>query len=436
MRWVPSVRLTEGKPRKGVAMWEPDSKGPSQAERTAAIREALINAGDVTHFVPAEAGYLEANVIELDHTCLVYRADNGRILSELASAARLRETTFDELKAVAEGPEVQLLLHNLLVEKSRDQRGPIYAELARFGRQTEPLLISSDGVVLNGNRRLAAMRDLLAKESTSFGQFACVRAAVLPGELSDNEIEFVEAALQMAPDLKLDYGWINRRLKLRQHVDDMGVERVVAAYRLSDSEAIDRELGELALAEEYLEWIGHPQEYPLIDNQEDAFVALLRTKLQMAEKWHLYDIWQRIGFAMIKVRADLDRDIMHYFPLADPTPWQIKIWVPRSLAEDHGIVERQATGENQSLDAAAAHRLVPLLNEPRQARNTALAAMALIDTLKGGQKRLIGYADVVACLRKATQTLNQMRVEDLSDDQTRQLRAKLAALREYLAPPD
>jgi hypothetical protein len=82
-----------------------------------------------------------------------------------------------------------------LIKKSRDPKGPIYAELERHALQTDPLLIQENGVVLNGNRRLAAMRDLLSREGENCKQFTHVRVAVLRENISNNEIEFIEAVL-------------------------------------------------------------------------------------------------------------------------------------------------------------------------------------------------------------------------------------------------
>lgn len=414
-------------------MTDQEQQVPSRQDRTQAIRHALETAGEVTQFVPADTGYIEVPVVELDQSWVVYRADNGRVMSELAEAARQRETTIDDLRARAESAEVQAMLHTLLIEKARDPGGPIYAELERYGRQTDPLLIRKDGVVLNGNRRLAAMRDLLDRDAGKYDSFSRVRAAVLPGDLTEHQIEFIEAALQMAPDLKLDYGWINRRLKLRQHVTDMNRDAVIEAYRFTDPAEIDRELAQLTLAEEYLDWIGEPRHFALVADHEEAFVAL-QAQLEATPKPHLSDAWQRIGFAMIKARQRLDRKIMHYFPFTEPAPQAIKNWVLRTLAEDHGIVERQREGENRPLEPAAAERLLSIVGDPGHARDTALASMALIDTLKGDRDRLIGYSRLSALLRNAIQTLEGIRPEDLTEDQLRQLRGQMATLLELTGP--
>ncbi|MDM8167304.1 hypothetical protein [Roseovarius sp.] len=408
----------------------PDLTPTPKPDRTDHIDRAVARAGDATHFVPAESGYLEVPVVELDQRHLVYRADNGRVLSELTDAARARDTPLDTLKSNADTGDIQHLLHDLLIDKARDPGGPIYAELERFGRQTDPLLIREDGTVLNGNRRLASMRQLIATDPDRYGGFSTVRAAVLPEGLTEQEIEFIEAALQMAPDLKLDYGWINRRLKLRQHAADMGPDRVVEAYRFPGPDAIDRELAELALAEDYLDWVGEPGRFQRLAAQEETFTAL-QAQLASVQQPHLAKIWRRIGFAMVRARDTLDRNILHYFPFTDPVPPVTRNWVPRSLAEDNGIAERQPEGENRPLDKPGANRLLPLVSDPARAENTALAAMALMDTLKGNQDRLLGFTRLHNLLRSANKTLEGMKVDELTEEQRRAIRAQLAAIQQY-----
>jgi hypothetical protein len=153
-----------------------------------------------------------------------------------------------EWRAAQETPAVQEVLHGLLLRKAEDRAGPIFAELQRLGQQTEPLLALFDGLVVNGNRRLAAMRELLRRDPRRYAPFAEVAVAVLPEGTAPDEVEYVEAALQMAPETKLGYGWLDRRLKLRRQRDVLGLptQQIMEAYRIDDAGQILRELGELA----------------------------------------------------------------------------------------------------------------------------------------------------------------------------------------------
>lgn len=378
--------------------------------------------------MPAEGGYLELPEIDLPNTALVYRVDNGRIMSELADYADRHGMSLGDVKNRHETQEVQAVLHGLLVGKAQDPSGPIYYELEKHRRQTEPLLIQSDGTVLNGNRRLAAMRELLAQDAERFAGFETVRAAVLPADLGKNELEFIEAALQMAPDLKLDYSWINRRLKLRQHVEDMDTKSIVAAYRFKDSGAIDDELAELALVEDYLRWIQKPQHYSLVETHEEAFV-LLRGHLQRQKNKILADLWRIVGFAMILSEKALDKPITHYYPFTDPVPSLLPQWVMRTFAEDRGLTpDHQQPGENRPVDKALAGRLRPLIDDCRHAESTTRAVIAMSDMLKGDEGRLIGSTRVLQHLRKARRLMDDLPVADLAPGQLRQIRSEVAAL--------
>ncbi len=404
---------------------------PPETARTESIERALTEAAEGTHFVPSEEGYLELPVAQLPAEVLVYRADNGRILSELADAADGLGRPLQRLKAEGEGQEVQQLLHGLLIEKAQDPDGPIYHELEKHGRQTEPLLIRRDGLVVNGNRRLAALRELAGQDPGRYGHLLSVRAAVLPAGIDNEKLEYIEAALQMAPDLKLDYSWINRRLKLRQHARDLSRERVMAAYRFADAAEIDTELGELELAEAYLSWIGEPSHFRLIAEAERRFRDLY-AQLTVLKPPHLADLWRLIGFAMIRAEPRLDANIGHYFPFTEPMPAAVRQWVLRTLAEDRGLTERQAAGQNLAVDKPLAGRIRPWLGDAAQADTIARAAIGLSDTLKGNQQRLLGTHRVLSSLKAARNALDEMDIQDMNDHDLRQIRAEFAAVQQHI----
>jgi len=195
-----------------------------------------------SYMVLFQGRYREFPVTKVPNEALVYRVENGRLAAELEEHAAATGVSVEEFRRGAETPEVQEHLHRLLVAKAKDPQGPIFAELERLGQQTEPLLVLFDGVVINGNRRLAAMRELTKRDTTAYTGFSEVSVAVLPPDTEPHEIEYVEAALQMAPETKLQYGWLDRRLKLRKQreVLRLPVEQVMAAYRIDNPADIAR----------------------------------------------------------------------------------------------------------------------------------------------------------------------------------------------------
>ncbi len=408
----------------------PIPEPPPAGERRRQIAGGL-GAASPRHVVPAPGGYVELPVATVPHELLLYRADNGRILAELAATAdRLGENPAD-LRARVADRDVQALLHDLLIAAARDPRAPIYEELAEHRRQTEPLLITRTGLVVNGNRRLAAMRALRAEDPERFDRFARVEAAVLAEDTTTADLEFMEAALQMAPSLRLEYGWINRRLKLRQHARDLDRGAIVAAYGFKEREAVDAELAELELAEAWLAWIGEPGRYARVRDDEAAFAALRRQLAGLREPAH-HALWRTLGFAMLRARDDLDADIRHYFPFAEPRPPAVRQWVPRMMAEERGLVPRQQPGENRGLDARAAKALRDAVADPAAAADTARTVVALTDTLKGDPERLLGASRVLHQLRAARRTLEAQEGDPFTPAQRRQVRAELASLLAYV----
>lgn len=399
---------------------------PERASRRDAIARAVSAHSGSIHYVPFRDGYLETPVVRLDNAMLVYRADNGRLFAELVAAGASREQEED--------PAQQQLLHDLLIDKARDPSGPIFGELQQHAKQTEPLLIAGDGIVVNGNRRLASMRELRARDAERYAAFEEISVAVLPDTLSNEDLEYIETALQLAPDLKLDYSWTNRRLKLRDHVERLSMteEEILAAYRFESSEAINRELAELELAEHYLRYAGSPGDYRLVEMLEEPFAAM-RCQLDTFNNRKVVDLWTYAGFALIHARDALERPIEQYFPFARPVPFGLVHWVLRSLAEKEGLVEPQASGENRPVDAALADLLSPLLRDPDQAERLAKRICSLSDYLRANADQEIGGAQAVAHLQQAVSSLQHVDPESLTAAQAREIHGHLLVLNDYAA---
>jgi len=267
---------------------------PQPAERQEIITKALQKSNS-SYFAPVSYGYQEIPVTAIDHTLLIYRVDNGRLLADLAE----RTENVEVLSRIRDNPEAfetQSFLHRLLLSKSKDPAGPIFDELAREAIQTEPLLVDCNGVVINGNRRLAAMRTLHAIDVSKYASFATVSAAVLPDNISPQDIEFAESALQLAPETKLGYGWIERRLKLQHQVKQLKFPEswIMKAYRLQDPGQITGELAELDLLEDYLcSFVAAPRQYSLVADAEDLFRGLQNQLTTLSDP--LARIWRGLG---------------------------------------------------------------------------------------------------------------------------------------------
>lgn len=290
------------------------------AERKARIAAALEAPVD-SMAVPYREGFRTVPVARLPLDLPVYRANNGRLAVVEGAHIHRHGLPADHFETGEDTAEVQALLHGFLAELSQHEEGPVRQALARAARQVEPILVTADGVVVNGNRRLSAMRELHAEDPGKYGVFSEVDCGVLPGETTAADLEVIEAALQLAPETKLAYGWVERRLKMRRQRDVVGLATsdIVATYQLLDEDHLDRELEELALAERYLRDFQGALDYETIADREEAFRQMHANLAPLPEPQR--HTWEAAGFALLHAaQQDPERTPTDAFPFAPARP--------------------------------------------------------------------------------------------------------------------
>lgn len=246
----------------------------------------------------------------------LYRMSNGRTQVEQMQYIEDKKLPIDFFSKGQENLSAQKAQHRILLNLSKDSKAPIYEELERVADQRKELIITEPGVVLDGNRRLAAMRDLFYKDAKTYNSFGYVDAIVLPEEANEKDLELLEAELQMAPEYKLDYGWIERRLKIRHHNNDLKIPRKVIkeTYRFLREDDINKEIQQLELAEEFLEfYLRKPRAYREVAKNEQLFKDL---QLALAEKsGSEAEIRRCFGFILAKEAGNLGNRVYSYNPI-------------------------------------------------------------------------------------------------------------------------
>lgn len=392
-----------------------------QTEIAQQCREAVKG----STFVLFRGHYRELPVIEVPLALPLYRPENGRIISQLQQRLEEKALDAERFRREVEEPWVQQELHELLLTLAQDERGPIYLELEQQAQQTESLLITRSGVVVNGNRRLAAMRDLHEQAPDAYAGFARLRVAVLPEETTAADIEYVESALQLAPETKLAYTWTNRRLKLRRQHHELGLplESILESYRLPDKQAMDVELEELALAEAYLrDYCQAAHDYERIEDSEALFVALNQALRSLDEE--LAEPWRWAGFAMIHARKRSKVKLLNYFPFTDPRP----AYAPRealvSLAQAEELLAQQAT----QLDETARQRLLDVLRDPEAAERLSRELADILDQLRIDANRREAPKKLLQHVQQARKFAEKLEAGRLSSQQKAELGSELAAI--------
>jgi len=279
-----------------------------RSEREAIISKSVIATKKTSVLDDFRGDRVDLPEIKLEISLPVYRMANCRTFSEQQSVIAKKELDKTLFSMGQESSSVQQLQHEILRKITKAAKASIanIDEVLEVEGQREPILITATGVVVNGNRRLSAMRDLYALEKVKFAQFAYIRCAVLPADTSPDEIDDIEAALQARPQTKLDYDWIGDAQLVRRQINKKRTPEEVADQLRRRPVDIKNLLQALREAELYLsDWRGKPGQYGLVsDDAEQLFKDLPKNiagqgaQLQNASRaiaWSLFDNREKLS---------------------------------------------------------------------------------------------------------------------------------------------
>ncbi len=226
----------------------------------------------------------------------------------------------------------------------------------------------------------------------------------------------------MAPETKLGYGWVDRRLKLRKQRDELRLplDQIRAAYRIEDPAQVDRELAELALAERYLDsYCGEPGRYSLVADDEILFTGLNGQLAQIDPAARPF--WEAAGFAMIHGRPADEKPERYarHFPFSPPVPADLPASGPRRLAARFGVRDG---GPDPS------QGLVAVFRDRRSSAATARLIADTLDEMRLEEMDLRAPERLLRKVRQAGRLIARLEPGRLSPDQRRALRGDLAAL--------
>jgi hypothetical protein len=244
--------------------------------------------------VPFKGQATELPVIRVDVKDLRFNVNLGRLILERISGAKLEP---DDPKAQG---EIQRLL--LDQTEAKELRSHIQEE-----GQLQPGIVSRDGTLINGNRRLAVLRSLWPE--TNDERFKYMNVAVLPKDATPGEMYLLEVNLQMTPETRARYGPITALKQLRFGLEKYKLDKGELAHAmylpLGDVEDL---LERLQIVDEYLAFIKRPTAYGLLEKGSDEadhqgkyehFVTLHRLKQMHGDKPY-WEAFQRHVFQLIR----------------------------------------------------------------------------------------------------------------------------------------
>jgi len=244
---------------------------------------------------------------------LRYNVNNGRLAMEVGQWKIENGRELDSsLK-----PDSKII-RELLLKLDESKTDELKEDLLKVG-QMEPGVITHDGVVINGNRRMAVM-ELLHDEVDSSGKWQYFDAILLPAEISQSELWKIEAGLQLSKDKVAQYHPVNELLKIRQGVlSGLKPQEIQAAIYGRSIEEIEESIERLKLIDDFLIFFdkGKPNNYGLIRTfgLHEYFINIQKSILSTAMKSGVgkRELSKRVEMAFALIRAHIlaqsDRDV-------------------------------------------------------------------------------------------------------------------------------
>ena len=238
---------------------------------------------------------------------LIYNKKNGRIATYVSQF-------IDEGK---EFPKDNVVEFNNIIEKYIERSNPDALKKTKANikimSQTEPAVVTADGVILDGNRRFTALRQL-SKEGAG-AEFNYLEAVILENDTyTEKDIKRLELNLQHAIESKVDYNPIDRLVDIyRDLIKDGGIFRV-EEYATK----VNEEIAVAKLMLEYLDYIGQSNKFYIAREQKidgpirEIYKILNSKKIDINQK----DVIKEILFlSILSLNGDVTRRLRKLKPL-------------------------------------------------------------------------------------------------------------------------
>jgi hypothetical protein len=155
----------------------------------------------------------ELPLVELEVVWVRLSTLNHRTKSEQMKAIHEKRQG-DLFSADPNGETAQSAQYDIL--SSQEGFDDLKADLKDRGQQL-PAVVTAEGVLINGNRRSAALRSLFVDDDYRPGQY--ISCLILPSDATIVEMVDLETELQIAREFKEDYTWVNEALLIEEIFD-------------------------------------------------------------------------------------------------------------------------------------------------------------------------------------------------------------------------
>lgn len=230
----------------------------------------------------------------------VYRMQNGRTRTfQREYLATHPDVAADLFTLDPDSIAAQKAQHAILQKLAEDE--DLYKEFSGGTQQTEPIIVTSTGVVVNGNRRLCVWRTLFQKDPSEYKHFEYIEVAVLPEDCDEAEIRALEKRLQIQKTHRAEYKWHTRAAMMKEEREDGAADGELAkSYGVSKKD-VDTIISALEYAEIYLQKIGKCDQWSLVDGDEFAFTTMVKERQKITDQGKK-ELFETVCFKLIETK--------------------------------------------------------------------------------------------------------------------------------------
>lgn len=265
-------------------------------ERISEIKRKTENI-PLTHPIEFRGHAEKLPVIKVRIGFPVYRLSNGRTSTyQLEYLALHQDLPEDFFKRDNDAISAQKAQHEVLSRMVSEEN--LLKAFKEEEQQVQPLICTNTGVVINGNRRLCAWRTLYLSNPVRYKHFGEIEIAILP-ECDEKEIIVLEEKLQIQKEKRAEYKW-HAKATMAQRREESGAKHadVAKAFDLSPQN-LTTLVKAMNYAEKYLRTIGRPNEWSLVDKDENAFNKLVKNIKNFTNQGD-QELFETLVFSMIR----------------------------------------------------------------------------------------------------------------------------------------
>ncbi len=275
-------------------------------------------------------------------------------------------------------------------------------------QQTDPIICTDEGVVVNGNRRLCVWRQLYYSQPDKYPHFKTIRVALLPDHDEAGVYE-LEVALQIHPDMKADYTWHSVAADCKDKRDRGAYDiSTIAAQQRRSVDEINTLIDCYDYASKYLESIDHTDEWSLVDKSLFAFKQIVSGR-KMLNNPGDKELFQEIASAMLQQPTTGER-LYSQIPKVVRTLPQIaekleEIFVISNTVEEDDPLELLMGGDSSKNETKSATIAAGIhaANDPARVVDTVKNVIDTVNELEKEKKKKSFVFDQVV---KAATALN------------------------------